>query len=140
MVNKCGQLFEFSGSCLFTTTLPASNHIAHHIQPQFIQVINVVTLGELHYLSKARNLFQPLGNKIETGTPALKKAIPALHKRIKLIGILLDDDSKAIVEDLQEKQTHFLSQGESIGTIQLEAIREDKVIFDDNGKKIELTL
>ena len=58
---------------------------------------------------QARDLFQSLSDKLRPDTTALEKAIPALHKRIKLIGILLDEDSKAIVEDLKEKQTHFLS-------------------------------
>lgn len=73
-------------------------------------------------------------------TAVLEKAMPALHKRIKLIGILVDNDSKAIVEDLQEKQTHFLSQGERVGNILLQEIQENKVIFNDDGKTVEMAL
>ena len=89
---------------------------------------------------ETRDLFQSLRDKLKKDTPNLKKALPALHKRIKLIGILLDGDSKAIVEDLKEKQTHFLSRGESIGTVFLEDIREDRVIFMYNNERVEMTL
>ena len=87
-----------------------------------------------------RDLFRSLRDRLKSpGTHAIEKALPALHKRIKLIGILVDGDSKAIVEDLKEKQTHFLSQGESIGTAFLEDIREDKVIFMYNDERVEMT-
>lgn len=87
----------------------------------------------------ARDLFQSLREKLETDTQAIQKALPALHKRIKLIGILLDGDSKAIVENLEERQTHFLSKGESIGTVFLEDIREDRVVFTYNNERIEMS-
>jgi hypothetical protein len=86
-----------------------------------------------------RDLFRSIQDRVRTDRPALKKALPALHKRIKLIGILLDEDSKAIVEDLKEKQTHFLSRGESLGTVFLEDIQEDKVIFMYNNERVEMT-
>ena len=87
---------------------------------------------------KARDVFLPFGERTRADTAALEKALPALHQRIKLIGILVDNDSKAIIEDLQEKQTHFLSRGETIGTALLEDIREDKVIFLYDNEHVEL--
>jgi len=88
---------------------------------------------------KARNLFEPLQNGLKPDSRILQKALPALHKRIKLIGILMDSDSKAIVEDLKEKQTHFLSKGESLGSAVLEDIQEDKVLFKYANEIIEMT-
>ena len=61
-----------------------------------------------------------------------------LDKELKLVGIVLDDDSKAVVEDLKTKQTLFLSEGEQINGIFVEKISEDKVIFLHNGERIEL--
>jgi len=90
---------------------------------------------------KARNLFEPLrSDDLKLDPRVMQKALPALHKRIKLIGILIDSDPKAIVEDLKEKQIHFLSKGESIGTVLLEDIQEDKVIFKYDNEKIEMAL
>jgi len=88
---------------------------------------------------KARNLFATLQSDLKPDTRILQKALPALHKRIKLIGILIDSDSKAIVEDLKEKQTQFLSKGESLGSAVLEDIREDKVLFKYANEIIEMT-
>ena len=87
-----------------------------------------------------RDLFMPADVPPEPENTMLPVAIPALEKKIKLIGIMVDKDSKAIVEDLQNKQTHFLSRGDSIGTVLLEEIREDKVIFMYNNKRFELSL
>jgi len=89
---------------------------------------------------KARGLFDPLQSGLKPDPRVLQKALPALHKRIRLIGILMDSDSKAIVEDLKEKQTHFLSKGESIGAVILEDIQEDKVIFQYHNERIEMAL
>jgi hypothetical protein len=87
---------------------------------------------------KAKNLFEPLANDLQPDPKVLQKALPALHQRIKLIGILMDADSKAIVEDLKENQTHFLSKGESLGGVYLEDIREDKVIFKYDNERVEM--
>ena len=87
-----------------------------------------------------RNLFEPLrSGNLKADPRVMQKALPALHKRIKLIGILIDSDSKAIVEDLKEKQTHFLSKGESLGSAVLEDIQEDKVLFKYANEIIEMT-
>ena len=87
---------------------------------------------------QGRDIFKPLRETLKPDRKALEKALPALHKRVKLIGILLDQDSKAIVLDLKENQTHFLSKGESIGMAFLEDIQEDKVIFMYNNQRVEM--
>ena len=71
--------------------------------------------------------------------PVLQKAIPLLKERVKLIGILMDGDSKAIVEDIDKQRVHFLSRGESFGAALLKDIRKDKVIFEYDNKLIEMT-
>jgi hypothetical protein len=86
-----------------------------------------------------RDLFQPFAERFQADTAVLEKAMPALHQCIKVIGILKDKDSKAIVEDLNDQQTHFLSKGESIGTARLEDIEEDKVIFIYNNERVEMS-
>lgn len=89
---------------------------------------------------KQRNLFLDQQDSVNTEyTAAMEKALPALHTRIKLIGILMDKNSTAIVEDLKERQTHFLSKGERIGEVQLEDIQEDKVIFLYDNERVEMT-
>jgi len=87
-----------------------------------------------------RDLFTDKESQPPADNTMLPVAIPALEQKIKLIGILVDADSKAIVEDLQEKQTHFLSRGDSIGQVLLEEIREDKAIFMYNKTRYEMSL
>lgn len=76
--------------------------------------------------------------------PVLDSQAPAdpalgLSKRLKVVGILLDEDPKAIIEDLETKQTFFLSPKERVGDIVVDEIREDKVIVIFNEEKVELT-
>ena len=87
---------------------------------------------------KARDLFQSLLDDLKHESMALSKTHPALHERIKIVGILIDGDSKAIVEDLKEKQVHFLSKGERVGPIVLEDIQENKVTFSYDNKRVEM--
>jgi hypothetical protein len=75
--------------------------------------------------------------------PALDSQAPAdpalgLSKRLKVVGILLDEDPKAIIEDLETKQTFFLSPKERMGDIVVDEILEDKVIVIFNEEKVEL--
>ena len=62
----------------------------------------------------------------------------SLYDQIRLIGILLDKDPKAIIEDLKANQTVFMSKGEKIGEAVLEDIQADKVIFTYKNQRIEL--
>ncbi len=87
-----------------------------------------------------RDLFQLIEDGSDTNTAALRKALPALQKRIKLLGILMDGDSKAIVEDIKEQKVHFLSKGERVGAVLLEDIQKDKAIFLYNNERIEMDL
>ncbi|MBN1869063.1 MAG: hypothetical protein JW847_00585 [Candidatus Omnitrophica bacterium] len=85
-----------------------------------------------------RDPFKPVNCKVEPNTTHIQKTMPTLYQRIKLIGILLDGDSKAVVEDIKENQIHFLSKGESFESALLKDIKEDKVIFIYNGERIEM--
>ena len=69
----------------------------------------------------------------------LKKISSDLTRQLKLVGIVLDENPQAIVEDIKERQTYFLSEGESIREAELMEIHEDKVIFNYNEETIELT-
>ena len=86
----------------------------------------------------SRDIFQAPWEKplpVATGTSS---SAAELAKQLKLVGILLDKDPKAIVEDLTTQQTFFLSPGERIGNAVVEEIREDKVILDFAQEKVEL--
>ena len=81
-------------------------------------------------------------SKPVTPTPVVETPpvtnIPELTKRLKLVGIVLGEESEAIVEDLDEKSTHFLKVGDKLKEATLEDIQEGKVIFLFNNQHIEL--
>lgn len=68
------------------------------------------------------------------------KEVPLeISQKLKLVGIVLDRDPQAIMEDLGTNQTVFLSKGQTIYNATLTEIKEDKVIFLYNDEKIVFT-
>ena len=63
----------------------------------------------------------------------------ALSQQLKIVGIVLDQDPKAILEDIKSQQTFFVSEGEEVMGATLKQIQEDKLIFIYNGQRVELT-
>ena len=72
-------------------------------------------------------------------TPASPDVAMDLAKDLKLVGIVLDENPKAIVEDVKNNQTLFMSKGETINNAVLKEIKSDKVIFTYNNQDVELT-
>lgn len=70
------------------------------------------------------------GATASTGAEALKQ--------FKLVGVVLDKDPKAIIEDSQSKETLFVSKGQSVGSGIVEDISEGKVHIKYNGQIVEL--
>ena len=63
----------------------------------------------------------------------------ALQSRLHIVGIVLDENSKAIIEDSQIGQTFFVSVGEEIAGAVVEDINEEKVTLKYNNERVELT-
>jgi len=82
---------------------------------------------------KQRDIFQASWNIIRK-----VKAFPELSSKIKLVGIILDENPVAIVEDLTEKETIVMSKGDKIYGALLNEILDGKVIFIYNGEEIEV--
>ena len=87
---------------------------------------------------EGRDIFQSPWEKPVTAVPASNTSAAELAKQLKLVGILLDKDPKAIVEDLATQQTFFASPGDKIGNAVVSEIREDKVILIFGQEKVEL--
>jgi len=130
----------FSPQQTLLEPIAAQEAVDREVSGMDIAAVSVKSFRIYEESIQARDLFEPLQSNLKLDPRVMQKALPALHQRIKLIGILIDSDPKAIVEDLKEKQTHFLSKGESIGTVLLEDIQEDKVIFKYDNEKIEMAL
>ncbi len=85
-----------------------------------------------------RDLFQNPWQGPGSGTPSSSGSAVEISKQLKLVGILLDDDPKAIIEDAATKQTFFISPGERIGEALVEEIRGDRVILVFHEERVEL--
>ena len=86
-----------------------------------------------------RDIFQAPWDKPKENSSQEASASTDLNKQLKLIGVLLDKDSRAIVENVQTKETVFLSIGQDIEGATLEEIKEGKAIFRINDQRVELT-
>ena len=60
--------------------------------------------------------------------------------RFNLVGIIAGDDPQAIIEDKQDKKTHYLLQGQVINEVSVVSISEGKVVLGYRGKEIMLVL
>jgi len=93
-----------------------------------------------HYAEKFkdRDIFDTSfkGNK----TPA-ENLIPVVMdptRRLKLVGIILDSHPQAIIENVQTKQTFFLSEGDSFEDITVKEIKESKVVLVYQGQSYDM--
>lgn len=84
-----------------------------------------------------RDIFQAPWEKPAVAAPAGSAAVE-LAKNLKVVGILLDAEPKAIIEDVAMKQTFFVSPGEHVGGALLEEVKEDRVILIFNEERVEL--
>ena len=87
---------------------------------------------------EGRDVFQAPWERPVQEVAASNVSAAELAKQLKLVGILLDKDPKAIVEDLGTHQTFFVSPGERIGNAVVGEIRQDKVILIFGQEKVEL--
>jgi len=88
---------------------------------------------------ESRDLFEAIyGREFTFGKKTTPVSDLDFEKNFRLVGILLDGDPRAIVEDLKNKQTLFLSEGQEVGDAVLESIEKGKVIFISGEKVIEL--
>ena len=88
-----------------------------------------------------RNIFMAPWEKAEVvssaaGAPAVA-AVTNLQQ-YKLVGIIIDHDSKAILEDSQTGKTLFLSKNQEVNGMIVTEIKDGRVIFNQNGRVVEL--
>ena len=86
-----------------------------------------------------RNLFYNPWEKPSQVNPMDQQVNSNFTSQLKLVGIVLDADPKAIIEDLASQQTFFLSKGDNVNNAVVQDILEDKVILIYNNQVVELT-
>ena len=85
-----------------------------------------------------RNLFFNPWEKQSQPNQLVQEGSDDWTKQLRLVGIVLDADPKAIIEDINSNQTLFLSKGDSVNNAVLKEILEDKVILMYNNQEVEL--
>lgn len=65
--------------------------------------------------------------------------VSAIQRNYTILGVVVDNDPKVILENKITKETVFLSVGEKIGQAILSEVYENKIIFIDGEDKIELS-
>jgi len=111
--------------------------------------IPVKSYGHYREQLQKRDVFQFPEDKPTAASKkvSVKKAVKSLVSKapkavsvnsLKLVGIILDKNPEAIVEDPKKRETLFLRKGDEIEGAIVEEILEGKVIFLYEGRKVEL--
>ena len=93
-----------------------------------------------------RDIFASPFQKPLVDTPAAASSEPApaptptfdLSQNYKLVGIILDNDPQAVIEDIRNQRTLFLSKGDQLEGGVLDEISDGRVVFLFNNQRIEM--
>lgn len=94
-----------------------------------------VSIDEAVTEIKRRNIFTFLPSKEEAQAAV---NIGLTLGNLKLVGILWSDNPQAMIENLKEQKTYFVSKGDRIGDIEIRNILRDKVIVGKGTEEWEL--
>ena len=77
-------------------------------------------------------------NPSETHVPQNQHNPLEFIKNLKLVGIVMDGNSTAIVENSETQETAFLHEGNSFKEASVKEIQKGKIVFDYFGQGVEL--
>jgi len=121
--------------------LPAAAGSAGKLKAQDVPVMALSSrsFDDVRGIFTSRNIFQPSGSP-ETAVVAEEIAAPApdFSQMYRIAGIVLGDQPTAIVENIQNATTVFLTVGDSLDNAVVKEIRQDRVILDVDGQIVEL--
>ena len=94
----------------------------------------------LHYLEmvRRRNIFSPIALKEDEKPEVKEKKLLEMSANLSLVGISLDREPVAMIEDKKAKKTYFLKVGDTVNKFKVDTIFSDRVILSYQGDKIEL--
>lgn len=146
---KCAVLFLtlFLGYSVIVMALEltrASNLIFRFDQKETVQPEPSPVLKDLSsYLDKVRSR-----DIFNVGTAAVEKAQeeavkevppPEVKRNFSLVGIAWSENPEAMIEDVDEKRTHFMKRGQAIDDeVKVVSIFKDRVILNYKGEEVEL--
>ncbi|MBF0479721.1 MAG: hypothetical protein HQL26_09590 [Candidatus Omnitrophica bacterium] len=104
----------------------------------FESEINQTTNENFVGVTQRRDIFSATFEQKKEEAVAPVQVPPAFSERYKLVGIMLDNNPTAILENLQNHKTFFVKKGQNVDGAILEDIKENRVIFRDRDKAVEL--
>ncbi len=90
-------------------------------------------------MAKKRNLFKQLAAN-PVILPETRIDIGQLVKDLKLIGIVLDERTQAIIENRKTKSVLYLNEGSAVGELKVSKISESSVTLSYGSETIDLFL
>ena len=103
----------------------------------FDEYANIINKRDIFNISQPKDATASSENQPEV-EPLPAAAAQDWLKDLKLVGILLDKEPKAVIEDSLKNETVFLSHGQELRSAVLQEIQEGKVIFAYQGHRLEL--
>lgn len=67
-------------------------------------------------------------------------SVEEVKANLNILGIITGDNNQVIIEDKNLKKTFFLYKGDTIGELKVYDIKDNMVIFECDGEKIELSI
>ncbi len=101
-------------------------------------------LNEYEIISEKKDIFNPSWNsdtRQKNSSEAMvdETKLADFMNRFKLVGVVLDKNPQAVIEDDSTGQSLFLYKGQSIDGATIEDIKEGRVKIRSNGRMMELT-
>ena len=91
--------------------------------------------NELEHAMERRSIFEPLAILAQAEKNAFEQEI---LQRIRIVGVMLDESPKAIIEVIASGETVFVSKGDTVTGAIVKDIFENKVVLTYNGLELEL--
>ncbi|MBU1147067.1 MAG: hypothetical protein KKD11_01845 [Candidatus Omnitrophica bacterium] len=94
-------------------------------------------------LPEEEELILPIAEDIEEEIAIEEKPLVSKEELVKdltVLGIITGDDDQIIIEDKTAGKTFFLYKGDSFGDFNVNEIKDNSVILDYKGEKIELNM
>jgi type II secretory pathway component PulC len=115
--------------------------------PEIEQETAVRTQEETREAAKSFEYYQSvMGNRNIFSQSLGQDNLPAsginidITKDINLVGIITGENPQAVIEDKKTQKTYYVTKGQFIGEIQIEDIKEGKIIISYRGQRFELYL
>jgi len=121
--------------------LPAVNIKDAEVAAEPQPVFEIKPLSYYTDLADQRDIFNTSFEKPKTdGKPGLT-VLPAMDptKNLRLVGVVLAEEPQAIIEDLDARETLFLSKGDTVKEMVVDDIQESKIVLRYQSQRFELS-